>query len=208
MYRFARIIALPLVTVFLAGCASGLSKQECEVANWHDIGFEDGANGRPEARISDHRKACAEHGVAPQLAEYRTGWQAGVETYCRPSNGYQLGRRGNRYGGVCPASLEPDFIAAYSDGRSLYTLQKDVNRLKRSLNTKRSRVKTIETEMRDTGIELVSSDIPTERRVVLVDNLRKLGVEHAETKAEIPALESELERKRQELETLASSQPY
>ena len=197
-----------LLAISLAGCATGLSKQECEVADWHTIGFEDGAKGRPEAQLGTHRKACAEHGVALQLDEYREGWHAGVTSYCQPPNGYNLGRKGKAYGGVCPATLEPEFLGAYGDGRSLYMLEQDVRRLSRSLTRKRNRLEAIETEARDAGLELVASGISTERRVVLLDNIRKLAEERAETKTQIPTIQTELERKRRQLSTLSSAHAY
>lgn len=208
MNNFSRLLVLFALFGNMVGCATGLSQQECEVADWHAIGFEDGAKGSPEALISKHRKACAEHGITPQLNEYRQGWLAGVETYCRPANAYQLGRKGRSYGGVCPGNLETAFITAYSDGRSLYVLQKDVRHLSRSLTQKRNRLKTIDVEMRDAGLELVASGIPTERRVVLVDTLRKLGEERIDAKTEIPVIEARLEQKRQQLDTLSSAHAY
>ena len=203
--------SLPVVLALaasLAGCATGLSEQECQVADWHTIGFEDGAKGRPEAQLGKHRKACAEHGIALQLNEYREGWQTGVKSYCKPANGYNLGRKGKAYGGVCPGTLEPGFLGAYGDGRSLFILERDVHRLSRTLTRKRDRLKAIETEARDAGLELVAKGIPTERRVILLDNIRKLAEERAETKTQIPTIQAELENKRQQLSTLSSAHVY
>ena len=192
----------------LAGCATGLSQQECELADWHTIGFEDGAKGRPEAQLGKHRKACAEHGIALRLGEYREGWHSGVKSYCQPANGYNLGRKGKSYGAVCPEELEPEFLGAYRDGRSLYSLEQDVYRLNRSLTRKRNRLKAIDTETRDTGLELIANGVSTERRVILLDNIRKLAEERAETKTQIPVIQAELENKRQQLDMLSSARIY
>lgn len=208
MSLFNRIPVILALVSSAAGCATGLSKQECQLADWHTIGFEDGAKGRPEAQLGKHRKACAEHGIALQLNEYREGWRSGVKIYCQPANGYNLGRKGKAYAGVCPGTLEPQFLGAYGDGRSLYVLERDVHRLNRSLTRKRNRLKTIETETRDAGLELVSNGIPTERRVVLLDNIRKLAEERAQKKTQIPAIQAELEDKRKQLETLSSTHIY
>jgi hypothetical protein len=59
--------------------------------------------------------------------------------------------------------------------------------------------------MRDAGIELVSRGVPTERRVVLLDELRKLGDERSTIKAQIPVLEAELESQKQRMTTLSSA---
>lgn len=214
--KFHRISAktlthLPVIVALtgsLVGCATGLSQQECQIADWHTIGFEDGAKGRPEAQLGKHRKACAEHGIALQLDEYREGWKTGIDGFCQPANGYNLGRKGRPYGGVCPDTLEPEFLGSYRDGRSLYTLEQDVYRLNRTLTRKRNRLNAIDTETRDAGLELIAKDVSTERRVILLDNIRKLAEERAETKTQIPTIQSELKSKRQQLETLSSARIY
>ena len=62
--------------------------------------------------------------------------------------------------------------------------------------------------MRDAGIELVSADVTTERRVVLLDELRKLEQQRAATKAQIPTLEAELERQKQRLAVINTAYKY
>jgi hypothetical protein len=194
--------------IVMAGCASGLSKEECQLADWRTIGYEDGMRGFPQTRISEHRKSCAEHGVALNLDAYRAGWDEGVRSFCQPGNGYRLGRGGNRYTGVCPADLEPAFIEAHAYGLEIYTLESEVNRLQRSINSKHSRVDHLEVAMRDAGIDLVTGEMTTEQRVVVLDELRKLQQEHADTKAEIPYLELELSDRRQELAAVIGQRQY
>jgi hypothetical protein len=55
---------------------------------------------------------------------------------------------------------------------------------------------------------LVSNGISTERRIVLLDNIRKLAEERAETKTQIPVIQAELNNKRSELEHLSSAHAY
>lgn len=191
-----------LVLVF-SGCATGLSKEECRTADWRTIGYEDGVNGRTESRITAHRKACAEYGVALQLEAYRAGWEEGIARYCQPGNAYRQGRTGKSYAGVCPKPLEADFLQAYRDGRSLYELDAYIRRLSRDLAYQRNRLADIDVEMRDAGIELLAKGIPTERRVILLDELRKLGDERADIKSNIPQLEAELESRKQRMATLS-----
>ena len=197
-----------LLAVLLSGCAAGLSQQECSTADWRTIGYEDGVQGRPEARIGDHRQACARHGVGLNFDAYRSGWEEGIQRYCQPGKGYQLGRRGKSYSGVCPAQMEADFLQAYRAGRELYDLEVNVQRTARKIRQKRKRLADIEVHMRDAGIELVSSGVTTERRVILLDELRKLEKERATTKAQIPSLEAELERQSDQLATISSAHDY
>jgi hypothetical protein len=199
---------LTTLVMLISGCATGLSKEECQTANWQTIGYEDGVQGRPEARISAHRKACAEYGVALQLEAYRSGWEEGIARYCQPGNGYHQGRTGRKYAGVCPQSHEAAFLQAYHDGRSLYELEADIRRLSKKLNYQHKRLAEIDIEMRDAGLELVAKGIPTERRVVLLDELRKLGDERSDIKAQIPLLEAELESQNQRMAAMASASAF
>lgn len=201
-------VGLIAVAILISGCATGLSKQECQTANWKTIGYEDGVQGRPEARISAHRKACAEYGVALELETYRRGWEEGIERYCQPGNGYHQGRNGRKYTGVCPRPLEPAFLQAYRDGHSLYDLAADIRRLSKKITYQRNRLAAIDVEMRDAGLELVAKGIPTERRVVLLDELRKLGDERSDIKVQLPLLEAELESQKQRMAAMSSASAY
>ncbi|MGB5537430.1 MAG: DUF2799 domain-containing protein [Thiogranum sp.] len=194
--------------VLASGCASGLSRDECNTADWRTIGYEDGVQGRSETRIGGHRKACAKHGVGLNLETYRSGWDEGVRRYCQAGNGYNQGRRGKSYSGVCPAQMEADFLQAYRAGRELYDLEAGVQRTARKLRHKRKRLSAIEVDMRDTGIELVTTGVTTERRVILLDELRKLEQERSATKAQIPSLEAELEKQKNRLATISNAQEY
>lgn len=203
-----RVSTLMALAVLASGCASGLSRDECNTVDWRTIGYEDGVQGRSEAQISRHRKACARHGVGLNFEAYRSGWDEGVRRYCQPGNGYHRGRRGKSYSGVCPAQLEAGFLQAYREGRELYDLEANVQRTVRKLNYKRSRLADIEVEMRDAGIELVTAGTTTEQRVILLDELRKLEQERATTKAQIPVLEAELERHANHLATISTGHEY
>jgi hypothetical protein len=208
MNRLPKLPAILVLAGAVSGCASGLSQQECQVADWYTIGFEDGTRGLPESQVSVHRKACAEHGIALDLTDYRNGRQAGIEAYCQPGNAYNLGRNGKVYRGVCPAAIEQAFLDAYSDGKSLYALEREVQHLHKVLKRKHHRLEHIEVEMRDAGLELVAPGVPTERRVVLLDSLRKLGDERSEIKAQIPDIEAELADKRHQLDSFTSARAY
>ena len=203
-----RMLATAALALLIAGCASGLSKDECQMADWYTIGYEDGVQGRPEARIGEHRKACAKHGVAFNFEAYHSGWEKGTYRYCQPGNGYRLGRSGKHYAGICADELEPQFLHAYGHGRELYDLEAELQRIERTLHHKRKRLNGIEKQMRDTGIELVTEGATTEQRVILLDELRKLEDERAATRAEIPSLEAELETHKERLAIVRREQEY
>lgn len=199
---------VPALAIMVGGCASGLSKDECHLADWRAIGYEDGVKGWSESRIGEHRKACAKHGVALNFDAYHTGWEEGVSRYCQPGNGYSQGRAGQRYDGICPDHLEPEFLHAYQHGRELYEHERDLRQIERKLQHKRKRLAEIEVEIRDAGIALVNEGATLEQRIILLDELRKLEQEYSETKARIPSLEAERDRQAQRLSALKTEQQY
>jgi hypothetical protein len=130
---------LAAVALLAGGCAS-MDKAQCVNANWYAIGMEDGAQGRPLARLGEHRRACAEHGVQPDAERYAAGRDEGVKSYCTYDRGYRTGSAGSAYNGVCPEPAARQFLAGYQHGREVYGLQKrlgevnaDIKKTKASL---------------------------------------------------------------------------
>jgi len=187
---FARKVLLPIAALALGGCA-GMSEQACLVADWQTVGFEDGAAGRPESTIGSHRQACSRHGVAPDLEEYRVGHAAGVETYCRASRGFEAGQSGAYYYGVCPAPLEPDFLAGYHSGRKLYELESNLRSIDARIASNERARENIKRELADIAAESAASDTTAERRVELVARAADLGRRHGELGAENDRLREE-----------------
>src|SRR5688500_2665070 len=134
-----RALSIATVCIAFAGCAS-LDRDECRNADWYAIGLEDGARGRPVERLGDHRRACAEHGVAPQTDRYLAGRNEGLKSFCTYQQGYTQGRGGHAYAGACPRELAGGFVAGYERGRELHQLerrhgevQKEISRIKAAL---------------------------------------------------------------------------
>lgn len=117
----ARVLAL-LAAFTLSGCAT-LDETECRSVDWVKLGARDGTAGFPESRVEEHRKACAEYGLAPDDSAWLQGYEAGLFDYCTADNGYRIGRRGGGYGRVCPLESEADFLAAYDLGYETYQVE-------------------------------------------------------------------------------------
>jgi hypothetical protein len=189
------LIALVLV---LPGCAS-MSGQECAVADWEAVGYEDGVRGASGDRIGNYRKACAKHGVAPDLKAYQTGREAGLREYCRPENGYNLGVRGGTYSGVCPVDLDVDFFAAYTDGKRLYELRASVRRIDTQIRANEQRLDDIESELTQAGIRLISTESTSEERAQLLTRTKNLAEEYGRIESELENLREERVRARDAL---------
>jgi hypothetical protein len=188
-----RIISLALLTVFLSalsGCAA-MSEQACLVTDWRTIGFEDGVAGRSSASIGNYRQACADYGVTPDLAEYRAGHDEGVEVYCRAGNGFEVGRNGSRYLGVCPANLEPDFLAAYNEGRQLYELEAALLAVDNQIAAKSRRTEEVAAALASASVEIVADETPATRRAELMLSVAAMAQEQGRLAKEIEALRVE-----------------
>jgi hypothetical protein len=169
-----KTVSLLTVACALTGCA-GMSEQACLVSDWRTVGFEDGTYGRPVGTIGSYREACGKHGVVPDLAEYRTGHAEGVEVYCRPAQGFEVGRHGGGYQGVCPANLEADFLTAYNSGRRLYELEGALQRVDNQIASNLREQENIKQELTQIGVSMVSSETTAEQRVLFVSRAADLG---------------------------------
>ena len=108
-----------LMGLLVAGCAS-MDEDECRVADWRAIGYEDGVRGVSASHLGEHREACAEYGISPDFVAYKTGREEGLREYCTPASGYRLGRNGGSPTAVCPVDLAGDFRDAYKSGREIH----------------------------------------------------------------------------------------
>ncbi|MGO2132630.1 MAG: DUF2799 domain-containing protein [Halomonas sp.] len=126
---FALLGALTL----LSGCAT-LSEGQCRTMSWEQLGRQDGRQGYPSSRLFEHQKACAEYGISISRADYDSGRELGLLDYCTARNGYRQGREGTRYHNVCPAKLEPEFLARYRDGKVVHDAESDIKRLEERID--------------------------------------------------------------------------
>lgn len=146
-----------LLSAALAGCAS-LSKEECLTADWHAIGYEDGARGEQRSQVAAHRKACAEYRVRPDMREYREGYDEGLESFCTASTGYSRALNGYEYTGICPGLLEADFLEGYTSGREIYQASSDVQALESQQQQNRSQREHLKETLREKESLLFEAD--------------------------------------------------
>src|ERR1044072_7453943 len=104
-------VGILAASAVLTGCNS-MSAQECLATDWRTVGYEDGVNGFAGDRIGRYRNACSEDGGTPDLAQYQTGREQGLQEFCKPANGFRVGAHGGNYSGVCPADLDESFVDA------------------------------------------------------------------------------------------------
>lgn len=188
-----RLLSGVLIVISLAalsGCA-GMSEQACLVTDWRSVGFEDGIAGRSAGSIGNYRQSCSKHGVAPDLEQYRAGHADGVENYCRASNGFEVGRRGSRYQGVCPASLEADFLMAYNEGRQLYELESSVRAVDAEIAARHRRLEQLGKSIGSAGIAIIADGTSAEERAQLLLDTASMAAEQGKIEKELEGLEAE-----------------
>jgi len=194
-------------TALLQGCAT-LDKDECLLADWRLIGYEDGVAGKTATAIGEYREDCAKHAVVPDLAAYRAGREQGLLEYCKADNGYRLGNAGRSLAAVCPAALEGDFREAWSTGRRLYLARSAVNKTHSRINDRKQTLSTLEDDKARKLSALVSDGLKADQRVMILYDINQLEKERHRVEDEIADLELDLEDQQARLDRLAENGSY
>ncbi|MFQ5982475.1 MAG: DUF2799 domain-containing protein [Woeseiaceae bacterium] len=201
--KWAGILAIT-ITIGLSGCAT-MSGDECLTSDWRMIGFEDGSRGYGAERLGEHRKACAKHGVTPDLQAYRAGREEGLRDFCQPSRGFNLGSRGGRYNGVCSAELEAEFLDAYRAGYHHYELQSNVNSATYQINAKQHELEQIRDLIREKEALLIAEETTTQDRILILADLKDLSERSGQLEAEILILVDDRARHEEQLASYQAS---
>jgi hypothetical protein len=193
--------ALLALGLLLQGCAT-LNKDECKVADWRLIGYQDGAAGKSASAIGTYRKDCAEYAVVPDLDSYRAGRTEGLQEYCKADNGYRLGHTGKGYATVCPSSLEPDFRAAYNQGREIYIARSVIKRTRQRMQQLKYDLSDLENEKQHKLADLISEGLSSDQRVMILYDLSELEKDRDAIEDELAMLHEDLDDQLANLEGL------
>lgn len=185
----------------LQGCAT-LDKEECQLADWRMIGYEDGVRGKSATAIGEYREDCAKHAVVPDLAAYRAGREEGLLEYCKADNGYRIGNAGRSFAAVCPTALEKDFRDAWDSGRKLYLARSAVNTTRSRINDRRQTLSTLKDNKAQKLSALISDGLKADQRVMILYDLNELEKEMNLVEDEIVDLELDLEDQQARLDRL------
>jgi len=185
-----------------------MDKPECRQADWQMIGIEDGAKGYPVSYIGNHRKACAEYGVQPDLARYQLGHQAGLAQFCTASNGFSQGRAGRKYNEVCPAELREQFVGGYNAGRELNQLNSEISHMRQDIQLKDAEMKELGERMQNIETVLVSGAISVKDRKTLLEQFKEMQPRMTTLESDIEELELALTRSQHQYDILNSSHGF
>lgn len=185
-----------------------MDKDECLVADWQAIGYEDGAKGYPLSHLGKHRKACSEYGITPDMERYEQGRLAGLQEYCIPSNGYALGKSGKKLNRVCKAPLAKDFEQAWSDGAEVHNAKSQLQNSERMLKRQQKKLDALNSQIEDAEAELVSDGISSKQRKAILAEIKDLNAELEETEHELSALENQVLEDHDNLERVEARYNY
>ncbi len=202
--RWPLIVLLGLLA---SGCAS-MGEDECRVADWRAIGYEDGVSGKAASHIGERREACAKYGVAPNFAAYQQGRGEGLREYCTPASGYRLGRKGRPLTAVCPSELQGDFRDAYKSGREIHQAAAVVRSTNSKLRRKKRERDEVRSSLTSKTSKLIAPSTDTERRIELLVEIQELTARKNAIESEISKLGVNLVRHREKLAALEHSSVY
>lgn len=184
MMRRVCIAGLLGSLLMITGCAT-MSGEECLTSDWRAIGYEDGAQGFSSDRLSQRRKACAKHGVTPDFDAYQAGRSDGLQEFCQPQRGFNLGAAGGRYNGVCPAQLELGFLDAFRTGSQLHGLRSNVNAADSQIRARERELDDLAETARSKEAMLIANETTVQDRVLILADLKDLSERKGQLEAEI-----------------------
>ncbi|MCK5480043.1 MAG: DUF2799 domain-containing protein [Gammaproteobacteria bacterium] len=200
--RYAiRVVPVLSLLLLMQGCAS-LNKEECMVADWRLIGYQDGVAGKSPAAVGEYRKDCAKHAVVPDLDAYQAGRNEGLLEYCKVDNGYRLGTSGRGLSTVCPSHLEAAFRVAWNQGRELYQARAAVKQTHSQINKQQQALHDLEEDKKYKLSELVSEGLRSEQRVLILYEISEIKKKKDAVENEIDALHYELSDRQTYLDSL------
>jgi hypothetical protein len=196
----SRFLVAGATALILAACAT-LSPEQCQNADWRQIGYADGTQGLPGSRIQDHANACAKNGVRPDMEAYLSGRMEGLISYCQPENGFEVGRSGRSdNAGDCPPYLRPAFLDQYQQGREINSLQGQVNNLRSALENERNQARRGDGRLEDIRRELRKPNVNAAQREAMLNEMERILDRRQDTGRRQLAMQRDLDIAQQRLD--------
>lgn len=206
MKTFLRLSVI--ASLLLVSACATLDKDECLNANWELIGYEDGSKGYDATRIGEHRKACAKHGVTPDLDQYTKGRERGLKVYCTPQNGYQVGQRSAVYRDVCPANKRAEFKKAFEYGSRIRAQRLEIHRYEHEIGESRQLINEMQEELDLNEALIIKGARGPRERALLVSRNRELRHLIANEEDRISRAVYEIDGIKRAIDDLIAENPY
>lgn len=187
---FAMMSAAACTSVVRVGDPS-VTGDPCSNADWFEVGRLDGINGiHPEN--SKYAGSCKAQGKGYDIELYTGGWNRGLVEYCTPERGFDAGRAGEEYAGICPSHVEAKFLERYKVGQKISEIERENARIDRELGRRENEVQQTTSILDDALARLPGFDpAPSEdRRKKLQAEIDDLKAKRAQNDDQIRSLEA------------------
>lgn len=201
------IFTLAIIAITFSACST-MSKSECLTGNWNTIGFGDGAKGYTASRISQHRSACAEYGIAPNLNAYNSGRDKGLAQFCIPSTGYNKGLSGNGYNGVCKGHNERAFLDAYNYGAAIHKEEVTLSHLKKNQSNANYHIDQLEKQYAHNERRITSGKLSELKVYKLLQRNKEISEEIGRAKSDLVAMSNDIRDQRHRIDDLKRGGSY
>ena len=176
----------------LGSCAT-MSAEQCMAGDWSGQGYADGQSGLTMSQLDEHAEACAEHGVAPDAAAYAAGRRQGLVHYCTPYKGFEVGRTGSGYAGVCPSDLEADFMPAYRDGQIVHEVEQALANARGRVDSLGDRLEELDDKITAKQAEARAEGLTEQQREQIRNRIQEIRRERADTERDWRRAQDEID---------------
>jgi hypothetical protein len=170
-----------------------VSGDPCGHADWFEVGRIDGLSGI-KIDQSTYIGRCEARGTTVDRELYSAGWQRGLLEYCTPERGFDAGRSGQDYQGVCPSHVEAAFLKRFKVGAEIAAIDRKNTEIESQVDAKLRLLESLGKQTQEAQPTVLSdalrTDGPKERQKELQKELQRLRDLRARNDLEIKDLES------------------
>jgi len=138
------------LTTLIVACSTPPQPKICQEADWYEIGRRAGAKGQAvDQNVLERPGLCKTTSSSEKFEMYMNGRNAGLVEYCKPENGFELGRDGKKYSKVCPpGEASEKFRLYYQKGWRVRKLKEENQDLNHKISDLFDKVNQLETSKR------------------------------------------------------------
>lgn len=208
MLTLTKQLSIFAILTLLVSACSTMNKNECLTADWRTVGYSDGARGYKAGRIGDHRSACSEYGIRPDLNAYNTGREQGLGQYCTPTTGYNKGLSGYRYNGVCANHNERDFVEALNYGLAIYGEIRTLNKLKSEYRKQEKYIRQLEDELSFKEEQIVSGRLSKVKAVIILNETKEIAEKLGKAKSDLNNIDYDIGSQKRRVHSMKNQRRY
>lgn len=157
----------------LASCET-MSAEECQAADWQQIGYTDAANNGSDA-FQSRAQSCQRKGFTADGDAYANGFGRGMRAFCTPERGFSTARYGRSFTGQCPDDLAGGFNEGFADGQRAHAAIAAVDEVRSKISEAEGRRERIDHDTRETQRDLNAATTDDDRNRLRrrLDDLRR-----------------------------------